>query len=115
MVKHQPWENADATDYLRQMGNDARLSFVTTLHYKEQLLARGFIQSDVLYLLKNGFVYEPPRKSTDKKLYKYAIQGKTPNSEGRFARLVVIPDFIGVTIKAVTIMWIDDVWVEEDE
>lgn len=78
------------------------------LHWEEQLEARNLIVGDLLYLLKNGFVYEPGVKSTRPHLYKYEMEYTTPNSHGRTVRVVLIPCASANTIKIVTIMWRDE-------
>ncbi len=69
---------------------------------------RGIYTPDVLYLLKNGFVHDEATAATRAGFFKYAIEGLTPNSEGRGIRLIVIPDAKNFIIKIVTVMWIDD-------
>lgn len=67
---------------------------------------RDITSPDLLYILKNGFVYEDAEVSTQKGRYKYKIQSRTPNSS-RTIRLIVIPDEVGKEIKLVTVMWVD--------
>jgi len=40
--------------------------------------------------------------------FKYLIQGPTPNSGGRAAGLVVIPDDKNYTVKILTVEWMDE-------
>ena len=69
---------------------------------------RGIVVSDVLWILRNGFVREENlEESTVCGLYKYAIEGKSPNSSGRVIRIIVIPDAEETHIKVVTVMWKD--------
>jgi hypothetical protein len=69
---------------------------------------RDLVMGDVLYLLKNGFVYEEPEPSTNKRFYKYCMESKTPNSRNRAVRVVVIPDQYRCELKIVTVMWVDE-------
>ena len=71
------------------------------------MLDRGLILSDVLYALKNGFVYEECSSATQPGLWKYRIETRTPNSANRIVGVVVIPDESKIWIKIVTVMWID--------
>ena len=77
------------------------------VHAFKQMEDRGLIAGDVLYVLKNGFVFVEAQSSTRPELYKYQIENFTPNSESRKVRLVVIPgdDF---EIKVITVMWADE-------
>ena len=73
----------------------------------DRLEERGLIVGDALYVLKNGFVYDEPVPSDADGFFKYAIESKTPNSEGRVVRLVVVPSG-GCDLKIITIMWKDE-------
>lgn len=72
------------------------------------MAARDLIVGDVLYILKNGFVYEDPEPATQPKLFKYKIETRTPNSNNRSVRIVIIPDCNTCWIKIVTVMWADE-------
>lgn len=74
-------------------------------HAWEPLLERGFIQSDVLHVLKNGMVFDEPEESTRSGLFRYRIEGRSPNSGGRTIRLVVIPEPKRLHLKVITVMW----------
>jgi hypothetical protein len=63
---------------------------------------------DVLYVLKNGFVFVPAKEATQPSLWKYAIETRTPNSGNRVVRAIIIPDVARVWLKVVTIMWADE-------
>jgi hypothetical protein len=78
-----------------------------TLHAKEQMRARDLIMGDLLHLLKTGFVYDEPEEATRPGLFKYSIEGTTPNSDVRLVKAVVIPDG-GQELKIVTVMWRDE-------
>lgn len=64
--------------------------------------------SDVLYLLKKGFVYDDPEPATQPGLYKYKMETRTPNSNNRVVRLIVIPDAATCWVKPVSVMWVDE-------
>lgn len=64
--------------------------------------------SDLIYVLKTGLVYEDPEPSTVQGLYKYKVEGRSPNSGSRFLRVVVVPDEPSCQLKAITIMWRDE-------
>lgn len=72
-------------------------------------MGRDLIIGDVIYLLKNGFVYDEPVPSHVHKLYKYIMTSPTPNSGSREVGVVVIPDWRGKALKIVTVMWLDEV------
>lgn len=63
---------------------------------------------DVLYVLKNGFVYDTPESSTRPFLYKYAMVSPTPNSNRRELKVIVIPSEVKCEAKIVTVMWADE-------
>ena len=104
----QPWPPPEATRRIRTLSQDPGPDdFIYTSHAKEQLLERGLIVSDVLYVCQHGTVHESAKKATRAGLFKYQIECVTPNSEGRTVRAVVIPDLRQPTIKIVTVMWVD--------
>lgn len=72
------------------------------------MLERGIIVSDVLFVLKFGFVLADPEPATRPGFFRYAIENKTPNSDSRDIRLIVIPDQSRTMIKLVTVMWVDE-------
>jgi hypothetical protein len=106
--RQQPWTNADATEIIRALASSQKLRLTYTQHARERLDERDLIISDVLYVLKNGFVYDDPQPSTQGGLFKYRPQSRSPNSGGRTLKLVVVPDPIQVWIKVVTVMWADE-------
>jgi hypothetical protein len=61
----------------------------------------------VLFVLRQGYVYADPEPSTVSGLFKYKVEGQSPNSGARFLRMVVIPDRRASEIKVVTVMWRD--------
>lgn len=108
-VKDEPWSPADATDYIREIAKNPAFSIAYKLHAKERMAERSIISSDVLHVLKRGFVYdEPVAAEKSAGYFKYVIESKTPSSEGRRVRLVVIPNAATMKIKMVTVMWVDE-------
>lgn len=103
----QPWKPADATDFIRQI-TKGDPTLVIRKHAKEQMSERGLITGDILHVLKRGFVYEAPEKSTRDRLYKYRMECSTPNSNSRTLRIIVIPCAKDSLLKVVTIMWLDE-------
>jgi len=103
----EPWEAADATTNIHRMAEEPSFSLQFKTHAKDRMADRNIIMSDILYVLKNGFVYEPPKPSTRNGYNKYAIECKTPNSE-RSIRLIVIPNMKTCKIKLISIMWVDE-------
>jgi hypothetical protein len=108
VAKPQPWSPADATSCLNTLGRSPDLDLHLTRHALDQMADRDLIQSDVLAVLRRGFVYEAPVPSTRNGLYKYKIQTRSPNSGAREVRLVVVPDLAHCAVKVVTAMWVDE-------
>lgn len=104
----EPWLPADATTIIRTMALNRNLGLFLKVHAKGQMSDRGIIMSDVLYILKNGFVYEDPRPATQNGFFRYAIESKSPNSESRSIRLIIIPEESACNFKLVTVMWVDE-------
>jgi hypothetical protein len=77
-------------------------------HAMHRLGERGIFTGDILFLLKNGFVHRDPTPATRPDLYRYEMESRTPNSEGRLIRVVVIPDETNLICKIVTVMWVDE-------
>ena len=69
---------------------------------------RGIIVSDVLFVLKFGFVLTTQELAIKSGFYRYAMDNKTPNSDSRDIRLIVIPDEMKSMLKLVTVMWVDE-------
>jgi Domain of unknown function (DUF4258) len=105
--KGQPWSSADATDYLRKLAKDPKLKLHMTKHAREQMQARDLYVGDVLYVLKNGFVYEQPERATQPGCFKYKIESSSPAGM-RTVRIVVIPWVNPPEVKIVTVMWRDE-------
>ena len=91
MAKPQPWSQKDATDNIRAIVAHKSLSLTYTLHAKEQMAERDLIIGDINYVLKHGFVHTYAQHSTRKNFYKYRIECRSPNSNKRTVRIVVIP------------------------
>lgn len=96
MPKPQPWSCADATDEIRAIARSDRMRLTKTNHFSEQMHRRDLIMGDVLYVLKNGFVYADPQPSTQPDLFKYGIDSMCPSSGNRTVRVIVIPDATNV-------------------
>lgn len=101
------WSPAEATKRINECAQSPRLTIAWSGHAKEQLMDRELIMSDLVHLLRTGFVYEPARQATREGFFKYDIEGTTPNSGKRTVKAVVIPngDF---NFKIVTVMWRDE-------
>lgn len=95
-----------ATQKIRDLAKELLLNLTFTEHAKKQMQSRDIIEGDVLYILKNGFVYRDPEESTRKGFYKYSIESRAPNSR-RTIKLIIIPDEKTPAIKIVTCMWKD--------
>lgn len=104
----QPWTPRVATEHLREMARRDDVGLAYKLHAREQMRERGIIVSDVMFVLKFGFVLTEPEPATRAGLYRYAVENKTPNSDSRDIRLIVIPDKKRCVIKLVTVMWVDE-------
>jgi hypothetical protein len=107
----EPWSPGQATERIRAIASGEEFSPSWKKHATDQLADRGLIMGDLLYLLRNGFVYEPPEEATRPPFWKYQIQCTTPNSKNRDVRAVVIPDWKRKGMKIVTIMWADEAMV----
>ena len=104
----KPLTATDATDAIREIANHLFASFWETEHFKERLEERDLDIEDVLAVLENGFVTEPPKESTRKGLYKCKIVGKSPSSANRKLAIIVIPDEAHMMLKLITIYWVDE-------
>jgi hypothetical protein len=101
------WTPANATLRINACGKSDNLTLAFAAHLHERLEERELMMGDLLHLLKTGFVYDEGVESTRESFFKYRIEGKTPNSDGRTVRAVVIPG-TGCELKIVTIMWRDE-------
>lgn len=108
MPAKAPWTQQQATEEIRAIARSPRLALSYKLHARERLTERGIIMSDVLYVLKNGFVHTDavPAGLPDHDCYR--MESRSPNSGTRILGVVVIPDKRGWLLKIVTVMWIDE-------
>ena len=60
----EPWSPAQATERIRELARDPQLNLSFRTHCTDQLADRNLIMSDLLYVLRNGFVYDPPEQAT---------------------------------------------------
>lgn len=104
----QPWPARSATERIRKIAQHDNFNLAYTRHARERMAERGLLMGDVLYVLKNGFVYEDPESARPEGFYKYCMEAQTPNSGSRSVRVVVIPDEETKTCKIVTVMWVDE-------
>lgn len=102
----RPWSPGEATKNLREKAR-GDVDVCWTKHAKEQMAERDLLMGDVLYVLKNGFVYEEGEPATRPALFKYKMECTTPNSGGRNVRVVLIPSS-STRLKIVTVMWVDE-------
>lgn len=107
-VIKQPWKPSEATRQINAIACELNCDLAYTKHARDRMAERNLIVSDALFLLKNGFVYRDPEESSIDGLYKYCVEGQTPNSGPRFLRLVVVPDPAACQIKIITAMWRDE-------
>lgn len=105
MKPPQRWKPADATKRINACAKSDELTLHYQAHARDRLRERDLTTGDVLHVLKFGFVFDEAVMS-EHGFFKYTIEAKTPNSEGRTVRLIVVP---GATeIKLITVMWRDE-------
>ena len=102
-----PWSPTKATEELRKIARQD-FDFCWTAHVIERMEDRDLIVGDVVHVLKHGFVYDEAEKSTREGYFKYKIECTSPNSGARTVRVVVIPEQKPLTLKIVTVMWVDE-------
>lgn len=102
------WSPSEATNKIRTIAKSNRLTISYKLHARERLNERNLIVSDVLHVLKNGFVYLNSIPSTREGFNRYAIENKSPNGGNREIRVVVIPDEKACFLKIISVMWVDE-------
>ena len=108
MNKGEPWQSTDATLKIHKIARHPALNLSKTMHAKERMQERNLSDADLLHILKNGYVHEDAKPDERTKARcKYAMEAKTPNSDGRTLRLIVIPNESSMMLKIVTIMWVD--------
>jgi len=103
----QPWKASDATSIINRIAKNPLCEFSYTLHARDRMDERNLIVSDLLYVLRNGYVYDEPETSSIDGFYKYCVEGQSPNSGARYLRVIAVPDPNECQIKAITIMWRD--------
>jgi hypothetical protein len=103
----QPWNPAQATERIRAIAQGIYDLWLTG-HAKDQMEERELIVGDVQFLLRNGFVFDPPIPATRPDFFKYLMESKTPNSGARDVRVSVIPDWTTKALKIPTVMWKDE-------
>ena len=107
-MKKQPWAPPDATILINELAKNRRCDLAFTKHARERMAERLRIMSDLLFVLKNGFVYDEAQESTVKGFYKYQVESQSPNSGSRVLKVVTIPDYKTCGLKIVTFMWRDE-------
>ncbi|MGB0843885.1 MAG: DUF4258 domain-containing protein [Alphaproteobacteria bacterium] len=108
MTSDQPWPPRNATDEIRALANDDEMSLILRRHAKERMLERDLIMSDLLHVLKHGFVYASASDSTQEGQYKYAIENNALNGDGRNLRVIVVPVIKDKFLNIVSFMWVDE-------
>ncbi len=106
-MSDQPWETNVAVNKIRTIARSLDLTVTLTIHARDRLRERDLIMSDVLHVLKHGFVHVKPEATTRDGYFKYAIECRCPNGGNRVVRVVVIPENEGCYLKIVTVMWAD--------
>jgi hypothetical protein len=104
----EPWPPAEATRVIREVARHEKFKITLAKHARDRMFERDLQMGDLLYVLKNGFVYEHPEEATQPGLWKYSIETGAPNSGNRVVRLIVVPDAARVWAKVITIMWADE-------
>ena len=99
---------AKATKEINKLASDPLCNLSKSPHAEDRLEERTVLTGDLLYLLKNGFIFELAEASTRKGFWKYKIEGVTPNSNRRTITAIIIPDFKTKHIKIVTCYWKDN-------
>jgi hypothetical protein len=108
MLEDNRWSAKTAAYEIRALAASRRLSIAYTQHALDQMRSRGLIISDVLFVLKNGFVHEEPSQSTRQNFYKYSVECLAINGSHRTVRVITIPDKQNCFLKIVTVMWVDE-------
>jgi hypothetical protein len=108
LALREPWSPADATTAIRKLAINERFTITWASHARQRIAERDLTVGDLLYVLKNGFVYKSPEQATQPGLWKYEIETRSPNSGNRVVRVVVIPDPSKNWAKIVTVMWADE-------
>lgn len=104
----EPWSPGDATERIRHISWEDCFTPSFKRHALEQMEERNLTTSDVLYVLRNGFVYKEAIPATQTALYRYAINSPTPNSSSREVRVILIPSLQAPAAKIISVMWADE-------
>ena len=105
-MEGEPLDAAAATAFIRSLYGPS-LNLRWTKHASHRMHERDLIVGDLLHVIKHGFVFEPGEPSSRPGIFKYTMQGVTPNSNGRTVKAVLIPAPSG-SVKVVTVMWADE-------
>ena len=108
MNKPEPWNPTDATNAIRMIARHPAFSLAYKVHARDRRLERGLLNSDIIFLLQQGFVYDEANPAKSKGYFTYRVLGHTPNSDGRRLAAVTIPSIRSYKIKLVTVMWEDE-------
>lgn len=108
MASDSDWTARKATDEIRAIARSDKLTVSYKKHARERISERDLIMSDVLYVLKNGFVHMEPIPSTRPGYNKYAMECRCPNGGNRAVRVVTTPEKKACFLKIVTVMWVDE-------
>lgn len=107
-AKNKVLSPAKATNQLNAMSAADTFALALTTHATEQMEKRGLLVDDILHVLRQGFVYQAGEATTRAGVFKYAIEGATPNSGKRHIRAIVAMSETHKNIaRIITIMWVD--------
>ena len=98
---------AEATKKINALAENPFLDLSKSPHAESRMAERNIISGDLLCLMRTGFIYDAAEPASREELWKYKIEGKTPNSESRVIIAIIIPDFKLKHIKIVTCYWKD--------
>jgi hypothetical protein len=91
-----------ATDALRAIAHLPDMTLAYRKHAVDRLQQRG------LFVLKHGFILEPPVPFGDSGAMAYAMECVCPNGSDRKVRVIVVPDRAKAYLEIVTVMWVDE-------
>jgi len=103
-----PMSPRQATEHIRNCARNDEFDIHWTGHAKVQMKERSLFMGDVLYILKNGFIHEEAVPATRVGSFKFKMECKTPNSNNRAVRVVIIPFSGQCAAKVVSVMWVDE-------
>ena len=86
MVAKEPWSPADATSAIREIARHGKFKITLTGHARDRMVERDLTMGDLLYVLKNGFVYAPQNKPHNR------ICGNIQSKQGRPTREIGLCD-----------------------